>query len=223
VEVARHRVHGSDFVGAYVVASDKFFFCYRGIESHVKAMLSKTFSAVPVEMTVSDSHLIGIFSRANSNGILLSNLATDEEVSYLRSLGLDLKIGVLESKLNAIGNNVLANDRIALINAEYSNAEAKSIGDILDVETVRAEAGGFRTVGANNILTNVGFVLNNRSTDAEKSRLDAVCGIESTLSTANTGSPAIGLSAAANSNGIAIGESTTGYELNRILESLEKR
>jgi translation initiation factor 6 (eIF-6) len=43
------------------------------------------------------------------------------------------------------------------------------------------------------------------------------------MSTANTGSPAIGLSAVANSKGIIVGESTTGYELNRMLESLEKR
>ena len=116
---------------------------------------------------MADSHLIGIFARANSNGIALSNLASDDEVSYLRSLNLDIKIGVVESRLNAIGNNVLANDKIALINSEYSHEDMKSIRDILDVEVVQAESGGFKTIGANNILTNKGCVLNNRSTRRE--------------------------------------------------------
>ena len=221
MEAVKHRVHGSDFVGAYVIASDKFVFCYRGIERHMKELISHALSAKPVELSVADSHLIGIFARANSNGIALSDLTTDDELSYLRSLKLDLKIGVVGSRLNAIGNNVLANDKIAFINSEYSSADAKSIGDILDVEVVKAEAGGFKTVGANNILTNRGCVLNNRSTEEEKRMLDSACGFESTLSTANTGSLAIGLAGAANSNGIVIGEATTGYELNRILQSLE--
>jgi translation initiation factor 6 len=223
VEVAKHRVHGSDFVGAYVIASDKFVFCYRGIEKKIKEMISHTLSAEPVEMSISDSHLIGIFARANSNGIVLSDLATDDELAYLRSLRLDLKIGIVDSRLNAVGNNILANDKIAFVNSEYSNEDVRRIGEILDVEVVKAEAGGFKTVGANNILTNAGFVLNNRSTEKEKQVMDSACGFESVLSTANTGSLAIGLASAANSRGIIIGDATTGYELNRILESLEKR
>lgn len=223
MEVAKHRIHGSDFVGAYLIASERLVFCYRGIEQHIKELVSRTLGADAIEMSVADSHLIGIFARANSNGILLSNLATDEEVAHLRSLNLGIRIGVVNSRLNAIGNNVLANDRIALINDEYGAAEARCIADTLDVEVVKAEAGGFKTMGANNILTNGGFVLNNRSTEAEKRTLDGVCGFESVMSTANTGSPAIGLSAVANSKGIIVGESTTGYELNRMLESLEKR
>ncbi len=223
VEVAKHRVHGSDFVGAYVIASDRFVFCYKGIEKHIKDMISKILSAEPIEMSVSDSHLIGIFARANSNGIVLSNLTTDTELAHLHSLKLGINIGVMESQLNAIGNNILANDKIALINSEFTSEEAKLIGEILGVETIKAEAGGFKTVGANNILTNKGCVLNNRSTETEKHIMDSACGFESVLSTANTGSLAIGLAGVANSNGIVIGEATTGYELNRILESLEKR
>lgn len=221
VEVVKRRLHGSDFVGAYVIASDKFVFCYRGIERHVKEMIAHALSVNAIEMSIADSHLIGIFARANSNGIVLSNLTTDEELAHLRSLKLDMKIGVVESRLNAIGNNVLANDKIAFINSEYSHEDMKSIGDILDVEVVKAEAGGFKTVGANNILTNKGCVLNNRSTEKEKQILDSASGFESALSTANTGSLAIGLAGAANSNGIVIGEATTGYELNRIIQSLE--
>jgi translation initiation factor 6 len=222
VEMAKRRVHGSDFVGAYVIASERFVFCYRGIEKHNRELLARTLSVDPIEISISDSHIIGIFARANSKGMVLSNLTTDTEIAHLYSLKLDMNIGVVESRLNAMGNNILANDKIALINSEFTNEEEKRIADILDVETVRAETGGFKTVGANNILTNKGCVINNRSTEEEKKFMDNVCGFESVLSTANTGSLAIGLAGVANSKGIVIGEATTGYELNRILESLEK-
>ena len=47
VEVAKHRIHGSDFVGAYVIATDRYVFCYRSIEMRMKEMLSQTLSQNP--------------------------------------------------------------------------------------------------------------------------------------------------------------------------------
>ena len=92
---------------------------------------------------------------------------------------------------------------------------------MLDVETVRMEIGGFHTVGANNILTNKGFVLNNRASEEEKERVEGILGMKVEQSTANTGSVNIGLCVVANSKGMMAGEATSGYELARIAESLE--
>ncbi len=221
MKVVKQRLFGSDFIGAYAVASERFVFCFRGIEGRKMEMLAETLIVKPVGLTIADSDLIGIFSRANSNGILLSNLATEDELAALRALGLDINIGVLDSRLCAVGCNVLANDKIAFINSDYSAGEAKVIEDTLGVETVRAQTGGYKTVGANNILTDSGLVINNRSTDEEKRYVEGASGFRAVRSTANTGALAIGLAGAANSKGIVIGDATTGYELNRILEYLE--
>jgi translation initiation factor 6 len=71
-------------------------------------------------------------------------------------------------------------------------------------------------------MTNKGFVVSNRITDADKERLDGLSGFESTRTTANTGSLYVGLAAVANSKGVVVGESTTGYELQRIVDGLEQ-
>ena len=81
-------------------------------------MLFTTLKTDIIEVSLGESNLIGLFSKANSNGIILSNLATDEEMRALKAEARELNIGVLGSNINAIGSNILANDKIAIINED---------------------------------------------------------------------------------------------------------
>ena len=133
-----------------------------------------------------------------------------------------MHIEIIKSNLNAIGNNVLVNDKVAIVNPEYSNEAVKQMEDVLDVEVIREQIGMFKTVGANNVITNKGMLINNETSDEQKERIDKLTGFESVRTTANVGFLGIGLSIAANSYGVVIGEDTTGFELGRIMEALEK-
>ena len=84
-----------------------------------------------IEFNVSGSDLVGLFSRANSNGIILSNIMLDHELESLKKMDLGLNMGIIGSDLNAIGSNILANDKIAIVNADYSAKEVENIEDIL--------------------------------------------------------------------------------------------
>ncbi|MEM0149802.1 MAG: translation initiation factor IF-6 [Candidatus Micrarchaeaceae archaeon] len=221
MEAAIYRLNGSEYIGAFATATDKFAFVGGNIEKKGFKVIEEVLHVKPVPVMISDSNMIGLLARANSNGILLSNLAFNFEIENLKK-AVDINVGVLESNLNAIGNNIIANDKIAIVNPDYSADAMKQISDILGVESVKAEIGGMKTIGANNILTNRGFVINNRSTDAEKEKLDGIVGFKSVRTTANRGSIAVGLSAIANSSAIMIGSETTGYELGRLLEALEQ-
>ncbi|MGI0133435.1 MAG: translation initiation factor IF-6 [Candidatus Micrarchaeaceae archaeon] len=221
MEAAKFRIGGSDFVGVFATSSDRFVFSGRGLTSHSMKLLSDTLKVERHDIVISGSDLIGLFSRINSKGMVLTNLVLEHEIAAIKALNLDMNIGVLDSDLNAIGSNILANDKIAIINPDYSHTAALMIKDILDVEVIKAETGGFKTIGANNILTNKGLVINNRTTDDEKSMLDEVTGFDSMRTTADTGALSVGLAAVANSNGVAAGDSTTGFELNRMVQALE--
>ncbi|MFI5412430.1 MAG: translation initiation factor IF-6 [Candidatus Micrarchaeales archaeon] len=221
MEAAKYKILGSDYLGVFGTATDDFLFIGAGLTRNIREMIATTLDVRCVDLKISESDLVGLFSRANSNGILISKMATDYEIDGLKKLGLDLNIGVLESDLNAVGSNVLANDRIAVINPDYTESEANKIADVLGVEVVRAGIGGFKTVGANNILTNTGLVLNNRSTAKEKQEWDNMTGFNSVMTTANTGAYSVGFAAIANSKAVCVGESTTGFELARIVEGLE--
>lgn len=221
MDAAKYRIMGSDYVGVFGTATDKYLFACPAINQRNREMLSEKLDVKYIEMRLSGSDLVGLFSKANSNGIILSNLTLDQEVEALKAHCLEMNIGVIESDLNALGSNVLANDKIAIINPDYSHKDAKDIQDILGVEVVRACVDGFKTVGANNILTNRGLVINNRATDEEKKEWDRMTGFDSARSTANTGALSVGISVIANSKGIIAGDGTTGYELARIIDALE--
>lgn len=222
MEAAKLRVKGSDYAGVFCTASDDLVLAPRHLTKKEHDILFETLKADIVEVSLGESNLVGLFSRINSNGIILSNLATEEEVSALKAEARERNVAVLQSSINAIGSNILANDRIAVINEDYSPREAALIGDVLGVEVVRMIIGGFKTVGASNILTNRGLVISNRATDLEQKEWEERTGFKTIRTTANTGSLAIGLSVVVNSKGVVAGESTTGFELNRIVQGLEQ-
>lgn len=184
-------------------------------------MVSKTLGTACVTATIGNSDILGIFGRANSNGIILSNLANDDEVELLRKKLPGINVGVVHSDLNAVGNNVIANDKIAMVNPEYSKSAAAEISDILGVEVLPTRIGGYGTIGATNILTNRGMAINNNTTDEEKQRIERILGVSTIRTTANTGSLNIGIAAMANSKGLVVGDSTTGFEMARLMETLE--
>jgi translation initiation factor 6 len=221
MEAAKYRILGSDYVGVFATATEDYLFAGANLTSNSKEMMAKTLGVKCIDVTVSASDLVGLFVKANSNGVLVSNLMLDYEIENLKKNDLGLNVQVIESEINALGSNILANDKIAIINPDYSERYEKEIADVLDVEVIRAKIDGFKTVGANNILTNTGLVLNNRATAQEKNEWDRLTGFDSTLSTANTGALAIGLSVIANSKAVVAGDTTTGFELARIVEALE--
>ncbi len=221
MDVYKHNIKGNDSVGAFASLTDKFVFLGSNLGSEAEKRISEELKAKPIRMSIYESDMLGIWCRANSNGILISEVASDEERSTVRQLGLGIRADVLKSRLNAIGNNILTNDHIAIINPNYTTEEATAIGDTLGVETVKMSIGGFKTVGANNILTNKGVVLNNKSTEDEMERVKELTKLDPVRSTASTGALSIGLSILANSSAVLFGEMTTGYEMARIANALE--
>ncbi len=216
----RYTLFGSEYIGAYASATEKYVFTGRSMPENARKRISSALNAEQVTLSIGSSDIIGIFMRANSNGILLSNLASKDEVEAIKKLGLGINVGVLDSILNAVGNNILANDKLAFVNPEYDAKAIKYIADILDVEVFPMEIGAFHVLGSSNILTNKGMAINNHATDSEKKHVDKLTGFDSLRATANFGSLGIGLSVIANSHGAVVGGNTSGYEFANILNAL---
>ncbi|MEM3227662.1 MAG: translation initiation factor IF-6 [Candidatus Micrarchaeaceae archaeon] len=216
-----YSIRNSDHIGVFATATDQYIFLGAGLGNRDRKVLSESLSVDCVSITVSYSDLVGIFVRANSNGIAISNLMEKSEEEALRKQGLDINIGIVDSELNAIGNNVLANDKIAIVHPEYDAKAIRQIEDILGVEVIKAPDKKFKTVGASNILTNKGLVLNNRSTESGEETMARATHFKPVRSTANTGSIYTGIGVIANSKGIVAGRGTTAFELERIIEGLD--
>jgi len=220
MNAAKYAINGSDCVGAFALATDRYVFAGSGITESSKRYLASVLGVEVLGMSIGGMDFVGMLMRANSNGMLISNLVTDREMEAVRAMKLDMNIKRFDSPLNAVGNNILANDKIAIVNPEYSNGDMSIIQDVLGVEVISKTVGSFKTVGANDILTNKGLVINNHVSDEEKKKLDDETGFDSVRSTANMGSLGIGIAVVANSNGALIGDTTTGYEFSRIVDGL---
>ena len=220
MNAAKYAINGSDCVGAFALATDKYVFVGRSATEGSKKFLSTMLGVEAIDMSIGGMDFIGVLARANSNGMLVSNLTTDREMDAIRGMKLGINIEVLGSTLNAVGNNMILNDRVAIVNPEYSRKDMATIGDVLGVEVIGSSIGSFKTVGANDILTNKGLVINNHASDEEKEKLDKETGFDSVRSTANMGSLGVGIAVVANSNGALIGDTTTGYEFSRIVDGL---
>ena len=217
--IAKMSLYGNDFIGAFSVTNDYLTLVGGSPGGSGETIIRENLKTRIVETLINGSDLLGIYSIMNSKSLVLPQMIYKSELDRLKQEIPEMEITVFETDLNAIRNNVLVNDKIAIINPRFSQQEAKKIGEMLNVEVIKMGIGGFETVGANNILTNKGLVMNNRVTEEEETLLKDIFDSVS-QSTANLGSVSIGLCTIANSNGVVAGNTTTGYELSNMAEGL---
>lgn len=218
--VVRTSLNGNDYIGAYATATEEFVLVGPNIQPHKEELIAKELKAKVIKATIDGSDLLGIYTVANSRCILIPELASETEVARIKAAMTGVEVYQFRTNLNALGNNILANDKMALVNPEYNVKERKIIGDLLGVEVLDIAIGGFSTIGASNLLTNTGIVLNNRASDEEIDAVKKMLDFEIVQTTANTGSPNIGICAFANSKGLVVGEKTSGFELARLAQGL---
>lgn len=127
-----------------------------------------------------------------------------------------------KSRLTALGNLILTNDKAALVSKEFTREEANAIGEILGVDEV--ERGGmiasYRSVGSVGVVTNKGGLVHPEATDEELEWLSDLFGVDIYVGTANMGVPFVGSCMLANSYGVVVGHLTTGPEIVKIEEAL---
>mgnify|MGYP001626410906 CR=1 FL=1 len=221
--ITKYQILGSDYVGVFATANDKYAIIGNDLPRSVENIIRDILEINDVfKLSIDGSDFVGIFVSSNENGILIPDLINDYELEILKEQikNNDLNVEVMHTKLNALRNNILANDKIAIINPEFNKEEEKKISDVLGVETIRLAIGGYNTTGANNIITNKGIVINTLANDNEISKINNYFK-NIVASTANLGSTSIGLSVIANSKGMIIGKRTSGYEISRIAEALD--
>jgi translation initiation factor 6 len=140
------------------------------------------------------------------------------ETGEILKLKKHIEVSILDDKLNAIGNNILANDHAALVHTQFSKKSVKMIEDGLDVEVMKGTVAGQKTVGTTGVITNTGGLCHPKVIDDELKNMREFFKTEIITGTANYGTPLIGACLIANSKGVVTGTTTTGIELGRIEE-----
>jgi translation initiation factor 6 len=213
------ELQGSPFIGVFAAASDHLAVLPPMAPPELTREVARALDAAPIVTTLGGSNVLGALLALNSRGAVVADIATQDELGLLRKHGL--KTFVLEGSLNAAGNNVLCNDRGALLHPDVTTQQIDGIAEALGLE--RVETGtiaGIGTVGSAAVATNKGVLTHPKVTPREKAHVEDVLGVGSNIGTVNHGTPYIGAGLVANAKGAAIGRLTTGPELNRLEDTL---
>lgn len=210
---------GNPNVGVYVRATSRHLFVPPGITALNRRDLQDALGLEPIELTLGGSTLVGSLMAANKNGAVVADFATDAEVAILQGLGLN--VARLEhARLNAAGNNVVCNDRGAIVHPDMPKPVVTAISDALGVQATPGTVGNLPTVGSAATATNDGVICHPLSSDAEIAFIKKCLLAPARIGTVNHGHGLLGAGMAANQNGAAVGSRTTGIELGRIDDAL---
>jgi translation initiation factor 6 len=218
VPVSRNLYGGSPYLGVYLKSGEQTALAPssapRGLVHDVERLLG----VHVIRTHVLDTDVVGAFVAMNSNGLVVGGDLSDEELHALDGIG---RVGVVRHRQNAMGNNVLANDRGALVHPEFSTDAVERIGRALGVPALRGTLAGLGTVGMAGIATNKGVVVHPKTTEGEAEVVTQLLGVPVHRSTANFGVPIVGACLVANSRGMIVGRPTTPVEIVHLQEGLQ--
>lgn len=166
-----------------------------------------------VETTIQGSTIIGSLVAGNSRGVVVSGLATEEEID---TLAQHREVLLLNESMNAAGNVIMANDTFAAVHEDMPADLAKAIGEFLGVQVIHLILGGVKTVGMAGVATNKGVIVHPRATERQIALLEEVSKVPVGTGSINMGGVLVGTGLLVNEKGYLAGNATSGFELGRI-------
>ena len=205
-------------VGVYCRANDSVIFLQKQVSKKIKKQIIPALDVKIVELGIADANIIGSLLVINSTGAIVTDFADKKTLETINEQGFS--VFVIKDVINAAGNDILANDKGALIHPDIRDRSLKKIGETLDVSVSKGTIAGLNTVGMAAVVTNKGCLCHPKITEDEKRTLEKIFDVEVMIGTVNHGFPMIGSGLVANSKGAIIGNQTTGIEMGRIEEAL---
>ena len=206
---------GDENIGVYTRVFEDFAFVPLSAPEEYMSAVEKRFGIEVIKTTIQGSSIIGSLLVGNSNGLIASGLATQEESAILKKCS---NVMFLSRTMNAAGNIILANDEIAIVHPNLPDRYVEKISEFLDVPVVMMTIGGIPTVGMAAVATNRGILVSPGITAQELKEIEELTSLPIGTGTINMGSNLVGTGLIANSKSYIAGISTSGYELGRIEE-----
>ena len=203
---------GNASIGVYSLATENIVMIPRMVPQKKAQEVADWLKAKLVYTFISGSVLTGALACANSNGMLLSHSVREEELTVIKSV-FDGNITIMETKKTAYGNLILTNDKGAVADPRFKEAEIKQIAETLGVEVMQTEIAGLPYVGSLAVATNKGVLAHPLLKDEERKILEQALKVPVDVGTINCGVPYVGTGLIANSHAAVAGSMTTGPEM----------
>jgi translation initiation factor 6 len=212
VRIFKASIRKNPFIGAYVTLHSKRALVSPVVTQSFKKNLREVLGVEYIaSSTVGLVYSVNVMVAMNSNGIILPKTISEEELEEISKLGIP-KL-VVQSKLLAWGNLVIANDKGCVISDYVPNEEASKIADFLGVDWIRISVGNYHSIGPFFAVSNE---LGLASTLVKPETLEKVADvlkIRIVPTTLNGGEVLVKLGALVHDNAILVGKRTSGTEL----------
>jgi len=209
---------GNSWIGLFTRSNRTHTFVPIDTTDKMIATIEENLKTEVIKTLIGGSNLVGLYMAMNSNGAILPNIASDEEIALVKKTGINVYRS--HEKHNAHGNNLLVNDKGGLVNHEISQPERNRMEDVLGIKLLDGSIAKYNTVGSCAIATNKGFIAHFATSEAEIELLRNTFGVNGSKGSINTGTGFIQLGAVANDKGYVVGEQTSAFEMGRIEEAL---
>ena len=210
--IYKYAFYKSPNIGIFVKCNDHFILIPLGFDQTKNTMLSKYLEVTDnIYVSIADTRLLGPMMVINNNGILVSYIASDEEINILKEKS-QLNVERLKSKYTAIGNLIATNDHGAIVSPLCNDVKTQ-IQDILGVSVTSMSISGFIQTGAMIVATNKGAAAYPNASDDEIKTISDILNVNVEPVTINGGIPFFASGIISNSKSVVVGNMTSGPEL----------
>lgn len=122
-------------IGCYCILTNSFcLVANTSPEAFVRQIEDEIYPLPVVRTSCNGSSLIGCMFVANTAGVVVPSITTEEEFDALREqLPREVKLARVDENLNSLGNHIACNDFVALINPELSEVTAQILKETCSV------------------------------------------------------------------------------------------
>ena len=205
-------IYRSPNIGIFLKANDNYCLVPRGMALTKCEKISEFLEVEIIQISIAGSRLIGPLTVLNSNGIIVSRLAEDEEIDTLRRL-TNLNVNRLNSRFTSVGNLITANDRGAIVSDVMGEESIRTIEQTLAVPVTRLRMASYVQLGSMVSATNLGAILHPAANETEIEAIRRTLKVDPEAATVNGGIPFVSSGFVGNSKGVMLGNLTRGGEL----------
>lgn len=212
--------YGNPNVGLFFYATDNFAIVPRTASEIDCEIIKKELKVKSIiKCDVLNASVNAIFLAGNNEILLAPKGISKENLEELKKA--KIKIELIDSKLNALGNNIAIFKNKAVINPNFEKEAIEQL-EKLGFEILKAKIAGVETIGANLIIFESKALINDNAKDSEIEKIADFLGIEIIRGTVNNTSPIVKAGFAKNKHGILVSKEMSGAEM-MALEGMMKK
>ncbi len=211
IELEYANFLGNIHIGVAMLSTENFVFLPTLASTSLKKLAERVLKVKAIRVS---ENIIGSLAVANSNGIAVSNVISEEVLHQLKKANLPI---YKAPEFFAFGNVVLANDYGGIISPVVPKTIRENISDVLDIPLETRTLANSDLVGSLAFITNYGGLFTPLVSEEEIQKLKDILNLRGIgMGSINKGSGFVASGILGNTKGILVGKETTGIEIMEI-------